>query len=152
MQHEWRSGFSEFFFGWWYFTETLLIEYYILIQIKQCKLASMNEIHVAYGSRSLCGSGFLHLLFAALSFSSSLQRIEFFICSKTTLRYRIHHIEKLPSLQGTVGPGFPMRWSQSASSIGGVILRGRPPQLSGGLLLPNKRRLVQTFLIECSLQ
>lgn len=48
-------------------------------------------------------------------------------------------------------PGFSVRCSQRASSIGGVILRGRPPRLSGGLSLPNKRRLARIFLIERSL-
>jgi hypothetical protein len=48
-------------------------------------------------------------------------------------------------------PGFSVRCSQRASSIGGVILRGQPPQLSGGFSLPNKRRLVRIFLIEHSL-
>lgn len=119
-----------------------------LIQIKQCKLASMNESQVAYGSRNLCGSGFLHLLFAGLSFSSNLQRIEFFICLKTTLRYQIHHIEKLPSLQGTaearlshemIAECFKHRWSYtlwSTSTIKWWAFATKQAQVSANI--PNR--------------
>ena len=47
--------------------------------------------------------------------------------------------------------GFSMRRSKSASSIGGVILRGRPPGFTGGLSVPNMRRSERIFLIEHSL-
>jgi hypothetical protein len=49
-------------------------------------------------------------------------------------------------------PGFSIRRSQRASSIGRVICRRLPAPLAGALVLPNKRRLVAMFQIVRSLQ
>jgi len=43
---------------------------------------------------------------------------------------------------------FPVKWSQRASSISGVILRGRPARIEGALVSPNCRKLLRIVVTE----